>query len=143
MGSPIDTAPVKSSSDTSLISNNTAEPHSVLTVRFTRTILPLTAPNRAGSLPFASAPPVTSKAPTASLTLHRALLSNAGDLQNYLPPTWSSDVWSHSLPRVMCLPIWFLQTDIGSLLTGLILTYPLLLTRHQWLTGFHPVWITV
>jgi hypothetical protein len=124
---------VRSYSVTSSILKTTAGPHSVHTVRFMRTILPLTARNRVAFLLFASVPRVIFKAPTVSLTSRRVLSLNAGGSLNYLPLTRSSNVWQHSLRRVMCLPIWFSQTGIEFLLTGLILTFPPLLTPPPWL----------
>ncbi len=133
MVSLIVSVPVKSSFDTSSIIKSIAAPRLVLIVRFTKIILPPTAPNHVASQPFASVPLVISKAPTVSLTLLRVLSSNAGASLNYLFLTRSSNGWKHLLQRVMYLPIWFLRTDTKFLLTGLILTYPPLLIQHQWL----------
>jgi len=119
---------VRSYSVTSSILNTTAGPHSIHTVRFMRKILPLTAQNNVAFLLFASVLRVIFKAPTVSLTSRRVSSLNTGNSLNYLPLTWSSNVWQHSLNRVMCLPIWFSQTGINFLLTGLILTFLPLLT---------------
>jgi hypothetical protein len=62
---------VRSYSVTSSILKTTAGPHLVHTVRFMRTILPLTAQNRVASLLFASVPRVIFKAPTVSSTSRR------------------------------------------------------------------------